>query len=621
MREALRRAGRLRARSSREADAARRVTDPELGWPPAPLAPVLPDPVRGEGEWLPVVDDAFVNAYPNAPPAFYQTFLRVDPERPYVSVYVTLWDPRQVQLHLVMGTKEPRERDGRDRQRHDPARPGGARRVWSARFNGGFQALHGEFGMMAEGRVYLPPKPWAGTVAVFDDGRVGMGSWPGPERSRLGRRARQRADPRRHDRDAPEPHERGRGRPVQPVEALVVGRRAGVRRRADVHRALGPVPHARGPHGVPVGRVDGPRGARQGDARAALRARHSPRHEQQAHRLRVLPAAAPGRARARRSAARSTEQEYEGPIEQGLGFNLRARLAVKTMTPLRFPRYIGRDPRDFFFLTLKPVLPGPPLALADGSTVAFSTAGLPHAGWPHAFARARLPEPAPDPKRAAAAGSCASIRGARCPSRSRRPQLDHPLARLAGRRAPAAEGPVALYAVRERGLLALRHRRAAAPMRSCCCAASCCRPSTPPRARSAIDAEGFLLYAEARQRPRRAFTTADRARAAPIAHRAARARPGSRSRSTDAQRLGRRRARESQRRGRPRAAWPRAGPAAAGDVPRGRADAVPALGLPAGPAGPLLPVRAAALPDARGRARRPRSGPGRRHAPRNRRAE
>ena len=78
------------------------------------------------------------------------------------------------------------------------------------------------------------------------------------------------------------------------------------------------------------------------------------------------------------------EMEFEGPIEQGLGFSFRSRLAVKTMAPLRFPRYLGRDPRDFFYLTLKPVLPGP-AATVDGEPVEFSSAGLPNAGWPPAF--------------------------------------------------------------------------------------------------------------------------------------------------------------------------------------------------------------------------------------------
>ena len=81
--------------------------------------------------------------------------------------------------------------------------------------------------------------------------------------------------------------------------------------------------------------------------------------------------------------------EWQGPIEGGRGYTSRAKLAVKTMTPLRFPRYLDRDPRDFFFLTQKPVLPGPALTLGS-ATLAFSSAGLPHSGWPHAFARARF---------------------------------------------------------------------------------------------------------------------------------------------------------------------------------------------------------------------------------------
>jgi hypothetical protein len=55
------------------------------------------------------------------------------------------------------------------------------------------------------------------------------------------------------------------------------------------------------------------------------------------------------------------------------------------MSQMSFPRYVDRDPRDFFYLLLKPTLPGPPI----GET-AFSTAGLPHPGWPHAFARAEV---------------------------------------------------------------------------------------------------------------------------------------------------------------------------------------------------------------------------------------
>jgi hypothetical protein len=94
-------------------------------------------------------------------------------------VFVTIWDARQVQLHIAMGTREPESATGETGTGLVPRDERTLSRL-VAGFNGGFQALHGEFGMMADGRVYLPPKPWAATVAVFEDGRVGLGSWPAP---------------------------------------------------------------------------------------------------------------------------------------------------------------------------------------------------------------------------------------------------------------------------------------------------------------------------------------------------------------------------------------------------------------------------------------------------------
>jgi hypothetical protein len=58
------------------------------------------------------------------------------------------------------------------------------------------------------------------------------------------------------------------------------------------------------------------------------------------------------------------------------------------MSPMRFPRYLGQDPRDYFYLMRKPTLPGADLELSEGKRIAFSTQGLPSPGFPHAFARA-----------------------------------------------------------------------------------------------------------------------------------------------------------------------------------------------------------------------------------------
>ncbi len=53
-----------------------------------------------------------------------------------------------------------------------------------AGFNGGFQALHGEWGVFAEGTLFLPPKPWGATITALEGGRTGFGSWP-PDQASL----------------------------------------------------------------------------------------------------------------------------------------------------------------------------------------------------------------------------------------------------------------------------------------------------------------------------------------------------------------------------------------------------------------------------------------------------
>jgi len=84
-------------------------------------------------------------------------------------------------------------------------------------------------------------------------------------------------------------------------------------------------------------------------------------------------------------------QEAEGDVHGAPGLHFRSRRMVRGMGHMRFPRYIGRDPRDFFYLTLRAILPGDPLRLgraarAPGEGV-FSVAGLPHVGFPYAMAR------------------------------------------------------------------------------------------------------------------------------------------------------------------------------------------------------------------------------------------
>jgi hypothetical protein len=368
------------------------ATDPELGWPPPAVTPILPAPVEGEGAWIPVVDDPYVNAYPGAPPGFYQTFLRSDPARAYTRVYITIWDPRQVQLRMVAGTREPESATGQRGTGMVPRDESTLRRLVGA-FNGGFQALHGEFGMMADGRVYLPPKPWAATVAVFDDGRVGMGSWPAPDwRGGFDENLATRQIPEgmvEYRQNLTSVVEDGRWNPWERWYWGAVPRGAA---EQTLTTRSGLCLTQEGFMAYFWGQGMGPEalGAAMNAARCS-RGLHLDMNS--AHcGLEFFRPIAPGEAVAPLPRPPRAEAEFEGALPDAPeGWRLRARRGVRSME-MPFPRYSASDGRDFFYLVLRPVLPGPAVAVprgAEGEGV-FRTEGLPHAGWPHAFARAFL---------------------------------------------------------------------------------------------------------------------------------------------------------------------------------------------------------------------------------------
>jgi hypothetical protein len=150
-------------------------------WPPPPVSLARKTSDRNEGQWRPV-------AYPwlkrlpagddgtAPPPYFYRTSIHPDPERPYAIVMIVAMDMRQLELDMEAGVEDPQPLTGppgAGRISRDPAIIG---RVVAA-FNGAFKTVHGAYGMMVHRRVLLPPKPHAATIAVTQDGRVGLGTW------------------------------------------------------------------------------------------------------------------------------------------------------------------------------------------------------------------------------------------------------------------------------------------------------------------------------------------------------------------------------------------------------------------------------------------------------------
>jgi hypothetical protein len=457
----------------------------QINWPPAPLTPLLRDKIEGEGVWLAVENDPFVGANPNAPALFQQTFIRVDPARDFTRVYVTMWDPRQTQLGIVMGTKEPESATGETGSGMIPRDPYVLSHLVGG-FNGGFQATHGEFGMMAQGRVYLPPKPFAATVAVFSDGRVGLGSWPGPGRHAWDETYANSQIPAgmvamRQNLTSVVEGETwnpwGRwwwgAAPLDAAEQTYIPRSGLCITREGYFAYF-------------WGEQMGPQ--ELGKAMLATRCvrgmhldmngKHTGLEFYRPYATTPPPLDRP---------LKSTE--FEGTALDMGGLRFRARLAVTTMTPLRFPRYLGQDPRDYFYLTRKPILPGAALEL-NGAQIPFVTDGLPTQGFPHPFARANLQS----------AGVVVRIDPTRAvPRPLADPALTRPLAYLIP---STAGGPTAgadthaLYAHYVHGRLRVGLGRPPAAAKVLYSGPRL-TPQSDATAALGVDAEGFLVYAEA----------------------------------------------------------------------------------------------------------------------------
>lgn len=154
----------------------------DLGhWPPSPIRSMWKTPEPGEGEWSPP-KQTWSKRLPapaggEAPPSpFYETFLRPDEERPYAKVLLVAMDMRQLDVGMEAGSEDPKPLTGPPGTGRIPRDPRVYQRV-AAAFNGGFKTEHGNYGMMLDKRVLLPPVPGAATVILTRDGRVGMGSW------------------------------------------------------------------------------------------------------------------------------------------------------------------------------------------------------------------------------------------------------------------------------------------------------------------------------------------------------------------------------------------------------------------------------------------------------------
>jgi hypothetical protein len=309
------------------------------------------------------------------------SFIRTDKERRDTRVYVTLWDPREIALHMEAGTVEPVSATGEGGIGLIPRAPEVIDRV-VAGFNGGFQAMHGEYGMQANGILYLPPKPYAATVLELRDGSTAFGAWPA---------------------DAIVPEEVLSFR--QNLTALVEGGKFNPWGRTwwggtppgwqdNVHTTRSGICLTEENY---VGYFYGNDIAADALAQGMLAARCS-----FGMHLDMNPGLAgfefydiePSATFTPLGRPLQTDWEYEGTLHDSPGLHLRARRMTRSMVEVNFPQYIHREARDFFYLTARSLLPGAdvesPLPVHEPGEGAWRVKGLPQHGFPYAVATTTL---------------------------------------------------------------------------------------------------------------------------------------------------------------------------------------------------------------------------------------
>ena len=152
-------------------------------WPPAAMGTIWKTAEPGEGVWV-TPQPAWTRNKPppraedagDPPPAFARTFVRPDESRAYAKVILVAMDMRQLDLGMEAGVEDPKPMTGPHGAGRLPRDPLISQRVVAA-FNGAFKTEHGNYGMMVNKRVLLPPQPSAATVIVLKDTRVGIGTW------------------------------------------------------------------------------------------------------------------------------------------------------------------------------------------------------------------------------------------------------------------------------------------------------------------------------------------------------------------------------------------------------------------------------------------------------------
>ncbi|MCU0656636.1 MAG: phosphodiester glycosidase family protein [Polyangiaceae bacterium] len=140
---------------------------------PTPFAPPYPGVATpGDGVWIPVPSPQD----PSGPPALFKALVHPDPKRSFAVVAIVAIDLTRVEMQAVPGFGEPASA-AMAREKRTGLIPASRHGDLLAAFNGGFQAVHGRWGMMVDGVTLLAPRPIGCTVARYKDGAMKVAVW------------------------------------------------------------------------------------------------------------------------------------------------------------------------------------------------------------------------------------------------------------------------------------------------------------------------------------------------------------------------------------------------------------------------------------------------------------
>jgi hypothetical protein len=106
----------------------------------------------------------------------YRSFTNPDPSRPYAYAAIVAFDLQKIKLHYITGFDEPYTQGVKKTSGTIPRTDRVPGQLLAA-FNGGFKFEHGHFGSMANGVTTAPAISGLGTLAIFQDGSIKIGTW------------------------------------------------------------------------------------------------------------------------------------------------------------------------------------------------------------------------------------------------------------------------------------------------------------------------------------------------------------------------------------------------------------------------------------------------------------